>query len=204
MEEEFDRIRAALDTEDEKRELILKQGRHIIRYCSNSIKKLHRGDTEGGKTDLEEARQLFKQINDAKKELNNSNVMNSLQVTYQEYAEAWLFLNFLEKGDLLSFNDDLFKTVEMPVHCYVQGICDFTGELSRKFLDILRAKDIEKASEIFEFIQDIYSNLVSLDYPNGLVPGLKRKTDVVRMVLEKSRTTLTQAVIITDRSTANR
>ncbi|MHA2294813.1 MAG: haloacid dehalogenase [Candidatus Hodarchaeales archaeon] len=198
MEMEFERIRTALDIEDEKRELILKLGRRVIRYCSDSIKMLHRGELEKSKDCLNQARELFTQINAAKKDLDNTNVINSLQVTYQEYTEAWLFLNYLERRNLLSYDDEIFKKVEIPVHCYVLGICDFTGELSRNFLDVLRNKDIKKATDIFEFIQNIYHNLITLDYPGGLVPGMRRKVDVVRMILEKSRNTLTQAVIISN------
>jgi len=198
MENEFEKVRKILDIEDERREQVLRKGRRVIRHCSDCIKMLHRGELDEAKKSLIQAGDLFKQINEAKQDMKNTNVLNSLQTTYQEYAEAWLFLDYLENGSLLPSDDPVFMEVKMPAHCYVLGICDFAGELSRKFLDTLRNKDIKEASAIFDLIQDIYSNLVTLDYPNGLVPGMKRKVDVVRMVLEKARNTLTQAVVISD------
>ncbi|MHA1169275.1 MAG: hypothetical protein ACTSRU_15720 [Candidatus Hodarchaeales archaeon] len=184
-----------MDEEDQKREVILRFGRQVIRNCSDSIKKIHRGDIAGAKEKLEQASKLFNQINEKKEHLLNTNIHSSLQTPYQEYAEAYLLLYFIEHRKLISSTDKVFTEVQMPHHCYVLGLCDFGGELGRMFLDVLRKGNIDEANDVFEFLQEIYINLISLDYPNGLIPGFKRKVDVVRFVLEKARNTLTQAVV---------
>ena len=195
MEEEFERLRSRLDEEDRKREVILKKSRLIIRYCSDSIKMLHRGDIPGAQERLEQVRELFNQVDTATYRSTTTNTRGILQTPYQEYAEAIFFLNFLEQRKILSITDEIFVEVGMPDYCYALGLCDFAGELGRMFLDVLRTGNIEEENKVFDFLQDLYSNLIALDYPNGLIPGLKRKTDVVRFVLEKARNTLTQAVV---------
>ena len=52
-----------------------------------------------------------------------------------------------------------------------------------------RESQVEKAyfEQLFEVMDDIYSLLVTIDFPDALTPGLRRTTDVIRGVLEKTR-----------------
>ena len=40
-------------------------------------------------------------------------------------------------------------------------------------------------------MDDIFGQLVTLEYPNALVPGIRRKTDLIRNLLERTRGDLT-------------
>ena len=49
-------------------------------------------------------------------------------------------------------------------------------------------------STLLSHMDDIYSLLVTVDYPDALIGGLRRTTDTVRSILEKTRGDLTLAV----------
>jgi translin len=43
-------------------------------------------------------------------------------------------------------------------------------------------------------MDDVYSQLVTVDYPDGVTGGLRRTTDALRAVLERTRGDLTAAI----------
>ena len=51
--------------------------------------------------------------------------------------------------------------------------------------------DIEVAEQALQVMDEIFGQLVTLDYPNALVPGIRRKTDLIRNLLERTRGDLT-------------
>ena len=44
-------------------------------------------------------------------------------------------------------------------------------------------------------MDEIYSLLVTIDYPDGVTGGLRRTTDALRAVLERTRGDLTTAIV---------
>ena len=48
--------------------------------------------------------------------------------------------------------------------------------------------------ELLGIMDDIYSMLVTMDFPDALTGGLRRTTDMVRGVMEKTRSDLTLAI----------
>jgi translin len=69
----------------------------------------------------------------------------------------------------------------------VLGLADIVGELRRYVLDKIRTGDYENLDKILGRMEEIYSYLFSLDYPKGLTRDLRRKTDVARSIIEKTR-----------------
>ena len=51
-------------------------------------------------------------------------------------------------------------------------------------------------------MDEIYSLLVTIDYPDGVTGGLRRTTDALRAVLERTRGDLTTAMVATRLQTA--
>jgi translin len=82
----------------------------------------------------------------------------------------------------------------IPPRPYLNGLADTIGELRRASLDLLRHDDVEKAENLLGFMEEILEELQTFDYPNALVPDLRRKCDVGRGLVERTRGDLTRAV----------
>ncbi|HTY81694.1 MAG TPA: HRDC domain-containing protein, partial [Dehalococcoidales bacterium] len=61
-------------------------------------------------------------------------------------------------------------------------------------LDAMRKGDLSRGEELLTIMDDIYSVLVTLDFPDAVTGGLRRTTDMVRGVLERTRADLTLAM----------
>jgi translin len=58
-------------------------------------------------------------------------------------------------------------------------------------LDILRHDRIAEAERLLEAMDEIYGLLVTIDFPDALTNNLRRTTDMVRGVTERTRGDLT-------------
>src|SRR6185295_11469532 len=87
--------------------------------------------------------------------------------------------------------DDL--GIEIAPYC--NGLAEAASELRRQLLDRLRAGDLSRAETLMGAMDDIYSLLVTIDYPDGVTGGLRRSTDALRAVLERTRGDLTTAMV---------
>ena len=68
------------------------------------------------------------------------------------------------------------------------------GELRRHLLDTLRTGDVERCEQWLRAMDEMYGVLVTIDYPDAMTGGLRRTTDAVRGILEKTRGDLTLSV----------
>ncbi len=82
----------------------------------------------------------------------------------------------------------------MGVAAYLNGMGEVVGELRRHLLDALREGDVEHCEETLDVMEEIYANLVTFDYPDAMTGGLRRTTDSVRGILERTRGDLAVAV----------
>jgi len=76
---------------------------------------------------------------------------------------------------------------------YLNGLAEAMGEMRRHILDVIRQGEIGRCEQILQTMEDVYSSLVTVDYPSALTGNLRRTTDMVRGVLERTRGDLTFA-----------
>ena len=74
---------------------------------------------------------------------------------------------------------------------YLHGLAETIGELRRHLLDTLRHGEVERCETLLGQMDDIYSLLVTVDYPDAMTANLRRATDVARGILERTRGDLT-------------
>lgn len=110
----------------------------------------------------------------------------------KEYAEARLTAALVDGRALPS-------PAEMGVKpgAWLNGLCEAASELRRYLLDRLRAGDMSQADRLLAAMSDVYDLLVTIDYPDALTGGLRRATDALRAVLERTRGDLTTTVLQT-------
>ena len=78
---------------------------------------------------------------------------------------------------------------------YLLGMGEAVGELRRYLLDSMREGDLSRGEELLSAMDDIYNILVTVDFPDAITHGLRRTTDMVRGVLEKTRSDLTVTLV---------
>ncbi len=107
----------------------------------------------------------------------------------KEYAEATITLALL-RGEPLP--DPSSLAVEDGA--YLNGLAEAASELRRETLDALRGNNIDRAVWLLDAMDAVYSVLVTVDFPDAMTGGLRRTTDQLRAVLERTRGDVAVAV----------
>ena len=184
----IEKIRAQLSEKHAAREEGLRLSRDAIRQCANSIRASHRGEFDEARRLLAKARDLLDGAECALEGHPSMYHAGFLHDAQKEYAEGRLTLA-LTSGSPLPDPDEL--RVGYPA--YLNGMGEAVGEMRRHILDTLRTGDIDLCERKLEQIDAIYTALTTIDFPDGITSGLRRTTDMVRGVVERTRGDLTVA-----------
>jgi len=181
-----EQARQSFTAKDAAREKVLPLCREVIRYSSTTIRAVHRQEFDRAKELLGSAGSLLteaKQATTGNSELSNTGFFRDAQ---KEFAEAGITLA-LVTGKQVPTPDELGTDFA----AYLNGMGEAVGELRRFILDSIRKNDLSCGEELLEAMDDIYNILVTMDFPDAITAGLRRTTDMVRGVLEKTRSDLT-------------
>jgi translin len=184
-----DKIRADLETKDAVREKVLPLCRELIRYAGITIRAIHRQEFEEAKKLLEEGRKVRVALEQAVCECEELRYHGFVKDAQKEYTEANSVFA-LVSGQTLPGPDEL----QVDYGAYLNGLGDTVGELRRYILDNMRHGDLSKCEETLSAMDDIYTILVTMDFPDAITGGLRHTTDQVRGILEKTRGDITLAV----------
>ncbi len=189
--------RGKLAAKDAAREKALPLCRQSIRYCSQAIRAIHRHEFAQAREQLGLIRGF---LNEAVKETGSCGELRNtgfLRDAEKEFAEASILLSLVSRSEL----PDPDK-LEIEPDAYLNGLGEAAGELRRYLLDSLRRGDPSRGEELLSAMDDIYNVLVGMDFPDAVTGGLRRTTDMVRGVLERTRSDLT--LMITQKSLETR
>ena len=175
------------------REQALAASRTLIRMSANSIRAVHRGEFDRARAMLDEARTVRDDAVLALEGHGDIYYAGFLHDAQKEYAEAQTTLALISGGAIPSPAE---LGVEYPA--YLNGIAEAVGEMRRIVLDRLRRGAYEGCEELLQAMDDIYSVLVTVDFPDAMTGGLRRTTDQTRGILEKTRGDLTMAIVQRD------
>ncbi len=187
LSEIMEDIRKVLDEKDLLREEALKITREIVRLSGDSIKALHRGEIKLAQGRIEKAKEKIKGLNEKLQAHPDLYFTGYVQNAHQEFVEAVLFYSYITDSEFPSP-----KELGVPEANYLLGIGDFIGELRRHFLLLLIDGRIEEAQEVYETMNRIYEELMTLEYPKGLV-NIRQKQDQARYIVERTLEDLTRA-----------
>ena len=182
--------REAFETKHRAREVTISASRSAIQSCAASIRATHRGEYDNAEVLARQARDFLAEADAALVGLPDVRTNGPLSDAKKELAEAWLTLT-LVREDPLPSPDDL----QIEIAPYCNGLAEAASELRRQLLDRLRAGDMADAERLMGAMDEIYSLLVTVDYPDGVTGGLRRTTDALRAVLERTRGDLTTAMV---------
>ncbi len=182
-------INQAFDAKSTVRDRTLRRSRELIRYCANSIRATHRADDTEAQTLLQTAREAAAEMVAEAREYPDLYYAGYTQDALKELAEAHI-TRALILEEILPTPD----TLNVENAAYLNGLAEAAGELRRFALDALRRGNVPLAERILGQMDDIYSVLVTVDFPSAITGGLRRTTDMVRGVLERTRGDVTTAV----------
>jgi translin len=182
LEEIADRIRQKFDIRTALRDKALAQARQLTRACSLAIRAVHRDDKEAMETQLAEASTLADTLRDELRSHPELYYAGYTQDALKEFVEANVTCALIQKHPLQTPEELLVEE-----STYLNGLAEVVGELRRRTLDILRSGYSEEAERLLSHMDDIYSVLVTIDYPDAITNGLRRQTDLARGIIEKTR-----------------
>lgn len=179
----------ALEARHRVREGALELSRRLIRHSANTIRAIHRGELDQARKMLEEGRGVVKQFNTDLAEEQSIYEAGYVQDALKEYAEASITFALMAQEPIPGPAD-----LEIDYPAYLNGLAEAMGELRRSILDLMRAGDLGRAEDLLRIMDEVYGVLVTVDFPDAITRGLRRTTDMVRGVLERTRGDLTMAV----------
>jgi translin len=184
-----DTICEEFEAKNAVRDETLRRSRQLIRHCANSIRASHRDDFADAQSLLATARAAAAEmIADAQK-YPDLFYAGYTQDALKELAEAHITYA-LVTGNGLPTPEEL----KVEPASYLNGLAEAVGEMRRYVLDRLRRGDVATGERLLAIMDDIYSLLITVDFPDAITGGLRRQTDMVRGVLERTRGDLTTAV----------
>ncbi|MCH8194578.1 MAG: haloacid dehalogenase [Chloroflexi bacterium] len=190
LEQIADRIREALSRKNQAREAAYPVSRHVVRNAANAIRAVHRGEFEVAQKLLTQARELLEQIKTAVADYPDLLHAGYVDTAEKEYAEASVTMALASQSPLPDP-----ESLGVGDSAYLNGLGEAVGEMRRHLLDALRQERIARCEEVLVSMDDIYNVLVTIDFPDALTGNLRRTTDMVRGVLERTRGDLTAAIV---------
>ncbi|MHA2038104.1 MAG: hypothetical protein ACW98X_16835 [Promethearchaeota archaeon] len=192
LKKAFSEISNLFDTLYDSREKILRLSRNIVRDCSIGIKNIHRKE--------------FSMFQEKKIKIENDlETLNSfvnknpgvfskfLKTPEQEYTELVVFYSIVSNKEIPPPSELKISPLNFAL-----GLADVIGELRRYALDNIRNSQTDELNKVLESMDEIYTNLFSVDYPVGVTQDLRRKVDVARNIIEKTRGDISLAIQMND------
>jgi translin len=179
-------IRTQLTGINALRDATLNRSRALIRACAESIRAIHRHEWEEATAMLAAARAAANEMVDAL--VDNPMLYHAgyTQDALKELVEAHLLFAVVRGGPM---PQPSLLRVTGPT--YLRGMSEAATEMRRFVLDLMRQGEIVEAEPYLDFMDEVYSLLITVDFPDSITDGLRRHTDVLRTVLERTRGDLT-------------
>lgn len=182
-------IQKGLRGKEKAREKAQADMRKVTSLSKQAILFIHQKRLNEARKLLVKVKEIIARLNEAAKE--NSDIIHGglFNMALQEYSEANIFLKLVEESRFITPEE-----INVPPVDYVLGLADVIGECRRLALDALREGDVEKSEKCLQLMDEIYTELMAMDEAYMLVPGLRRKCDVARKIIETTRGDVTHEV----------
>jgi translin len=182
-------VKRELTQKQKMREDAQEKMRKTTSLSKQAILLSHQKRLGEAKEQIEKAKKLIAGLQEQAKEYPSIIYGGMFSAALQEYAEANIFVKLIEESRFVTPEE-----INAPAVDYVLGLADVVGEYRRFALDALREGDVKKGEKCLETMDEIYIELMALDEAYMLVPGLRRKCDVARRIIEATRGDITQEV----------
>ena len=189
LETIVEEIRAEFESKSVVRDAALQRSRTLIRHCANAIRATHRGEAEQAQALLDTAGEAARELTADLKPYRDLYHAGYTQDALKEYVEAQVAYAFIHDGALPT-------PAQLGVEsaAYLKGLAEAASEMRRHALDLIRQNRLERAEQILGMMEDVYGQLMTVDFPDAITGGLRRTTDMLRGVVQRTRGDLTTAL----------
>lgn len=167
---------------------VMARARRARVKSKQAIQQVNTGSMNEAQSNLGEVAEILRAMEELIRERAELGCFDAVGAALQEYSEARILHGIVSSGKFPTPEE-----VGVPIDTYMLGLGDVPGELRRQFLDALRLGDLETAEDRLETMEEIYLGLVSME-EGPLLKGLRRKMDIARGVIERTRSELTAEV----------
>ncbi len=179
-------LRALLEETNRAREQALRLSREVIQHSARAIRAVHRGEMESAGLLVQEAKSRVDTVHATLQGYPDLFYAGYVHDSQKEYVEAETMLAIVGGSALPAPG-----TLGVEPAAYLNGIAEAASESRRYVLDRLRLGEMDRAEAVLKIMDDIYYELVTFDFPDAITGGLRRTTDALRAVLERTRGDLT-------------
>jgi translin len=182
LDEIAERVRLDFEIRTKMRDAALSHARTLIRCASHAIRAVHRGEMHPARLELVQAAELASQLNENLAGYQDIYFAGYTQDALKEFVEASIVFAIVA-GSPLPTPEEL----RIPFNTYINGLAEASTEMRRRCLDLIRTGKSQEAVDTLELMEDVYGILITLDFPDAITAGLRRQTDIVRSVVERTR-----------------
>ena len=182
-------IRIDFENKTALRDEALRNARQCIKHASLAIRAVHRNEEPEAREELRLCRELSDNLRETLKTSHPElYYAGYTQDALKEYCEAELTVAMI-LGESLPTPEML--NAENPA--YLNGLAETLGELRRRCLDLLRPGYNSEVERLLKLMDEVFTQLVTMDYPDAITEGLRRRTDLARGIIERTRADITVA-----------
>jgi len=181
-----DRIRESFEQQNKIRDEALTQSRNLTRHAAMAIRAIHREDAKLAQEILTEADLLSQALHEGLSDFPDLYFSGYSQDALKEYCEAHLTVSIILNKDWPTPEE-----LNVPYSAYLNGMSEVVGELRRRIMDLMREGHSQEVERLLDVMEDIYAQLVTMDYPDALTYGLRRRTDIARSIIERTQADVT-------------
>jgi translin len=186
LEKIGEQIRENFVVKNAARDKAVNLSRELIRYCSLTIRASHRDEWSEAQKLLGEAKRIADDMIAAVRPYPDLFFSGYTQDGLKEFAEAHITLAVARDKPMPTPDE-----IGVEYAAYLNGLAEAAGELRRRALDKIRGGHNDESERLLAAMDDIYDVLVTMDFPDAITGGLRRNTDMVRGVLERTRADIT-------------
>ena len=168
------------------RERALQLSRTTTQLSANAIRSVHRHQFDEARGLLDTAKSRVAEMKEIQQDHPDIYYAGFVQDAQKEYVEANATLAFITGVPLPRPND-----LGIAYAAYLNGLGEAIGEMRRYLLDSLRRGDASRCEELLDLMDQIHTQLFTMDFPEAITGGLRRTTDAMRGILERTRGDLT-------------
>ena len=181
-----EKIHQTFEMRTQARDHALADARQVTRHSAQAIRAIHREEHDTAYEQLDQARILVREMQANLSGLPDLYYAGYTQDAIKEFVEASITCALIENQPLPTPEELIVENAT-----YLNGLAEAVGELRRRCLDILRQGYSNEAERLLRCMDDIYATLVTMDYPDAVTNGLRRQTDLIRGIVERTRGDLT-------------
>ncbi len=182
-------IRQDFEQTNAARDKAYQSSRSLIRLCARAIRAVHRDEWDTAEDLIAEASAAAEELIAGVRDYPALYFAGYTQDAIKEFVEANLTYALVRDRPLPRPED-----LGAEYNTWLNGLAEAATELRRRILDIIRHGHSDEAERLLDAMDQIYSILVTFDFTDSITGGLRRRTDTVRAVLERTRGDVTTSL----------